>query len=137
MCAKDKFVMEGPSMGKLLNKDLYRSVYNNYTQPILVNRPISTTWSFLPSWPLIIRLFGEWLTFPITWLKIHVIRTSMSNTSTVPIRLPDRKRPPTYFERPLPCHILVSGIESGPQQLHARTPALIMTECRYSSFFSR
>ena len=32
MCAKDKFVMEGPSMGKLLNKDLYRSVYNNYTQ---------------------------------------------------------------------------------------------------------
>ena len=32
MCAKDKFVMEGPSMGKLLNKYLYRSVYNNYTQ---------------------------------------------------------------------------------------------------------
>ena len=32
MCAKDKFVMEGPSMGKLLNKELYRSVYNNYTQ---------------------------------------------------------------------------------------------------------
>ena len=55
MYAKDKFVMEGPSMGKLLNKDLYRSVYNNYvrhtTGPILANRPIPTTWSFLPSWP--------------------------------------------------------------------------------------
>ena len=39
---------------------------------------------------------------------------------------------PTYFKRPLPCHMPVSGIESGPQQLHARTPALIMilkTEC--------
>ena len=61
MCAKDKFVMEGPSMGKLLNKDLYRSVYNNYvrhttgsilpTRLILPNRPVPTTWSFLTSWP--------------------------------------------------------------------------------------
>ena len=141
MCAKDKCVMEGPSMGKLLNKDLYRSVYNNYarhtTWPILPNRPIPTTWSFLPSWPQIIRHFREWLTFATTGLKIHVIRINMSNTLTVPIRLMDRNRPPTYFERPLPCHMPVSGIESGPQSLHARTPALIMTECRYSSLFSR
>ena len=42
-------------MGKLLNKDLYRSVYNNYvrrtTGPIHANSPVPTTWSFLPSWP--------------------------------------------------------------------------------------
>ena len=135
MCVKDKFVMEGPSMGKLLNKDLYRSVYNNYTQ---LGRFLQIgQFPQLGHFFQVIRHFGEWLNFPITGLKIHVIRTSMSNTSTVPIRLPDRKRPPTYFERPLPCHIPVSGIESGPQQLHARTPALIMTECRYSSLFSR
>ena len=45
MCAKDKFLMEGPSMGKLLNNGLYRSVYNNYvrhtTGSILPNRPNS------------------------------------------------------------------------------------------------
>ena len=104
MCAKDKVVMEGPSIGKLLNKDLYRSVYNNYvrhtTEPILANRSVPTTWSFLPSWPSVIRHFREWLTFPTTGLKIHVIRTSMSNTSTVPIRLPDRKRPQTTTSLP-------------------------------------
>ena len=37
------------------------------------------------------------------------------------LRLPDRKKTPTYFERPLPCHMPLTGIESGPQQLHART----------------
>ena len=31
------------------------------------------------------------------------------------------KRQPTYFKRPLPCRMPVSGIESVPQQLHART----------------
>ena len=44
-------------MGKLLNKDLNRSVYNNYvrqtTGPILPNMPIPTTRPILPSWPLI------------------------------------------------------------------------------------
>ena len=54
MCSKDTFVMEGPSMGKLLNKDLYRSVYNDYvrhtTGPIVRNGPIPTTRPILPSW---------------------------------------------------------------------------------------
>ena len=52
---QDTFVMEEPSMGKLLNKDLYRSVYNNYvrhtTGPILPDGPIPTTRPILPSWP--------------------------------------------------------------------------------------
>ena len=55
MCAKDKFVMDGPLMGKLLNKDLYRSVYNNHvkdtTGPIFPNRQIPTTRPVLPNWP--------------------------------------------------------------------------------------
>ena len=42
-------------MGKLLNKDLYRSVYNDYvrhtTGPILRNGPIPTSRPILPSWP--------------------------------------------------------------------------------------
>ena len=46
---------EGSSMGKLLNKDLYRSVYNDYvrhtTGPILRIGPIPTTRPILPSWP--------------------------------------------------------------------------------------
>ena len=60
----------------------------------------------------------------------YVIYVDCPNAVT--LRLTDRKRPPTYFERPLPCHMPVSGIESGPQQLRSRTPALIMileTEC--------
>ena len=63
---------EGPSMGKLLNKDLYRSVYNDYVRhtigPILRNGPIPTS-------------------RPITngLKKIHVISTNYSSTSTVPM----------------------------------------------------
>ena len=62
----------------------------------------------------------------------HQLVKYVDSPNAVTLRLPDRKRPPTYFERPLPCHMPVSGIESGPQQLHARTTALIMilkTEC--------
>ena len=62
----------------------------------------------------------------------HQLVKYVDSPNAVTLILPDRKRPPTYFERPLPCYIPVSGIESGPQQLHARTPALIMilkTEC--------
>ena len=37
------------------------------------------------------------------------------------LRLPERKRPRSQFERSLPYHMPVSGTESVPQQLHART----------------
>ena len=68
-------------MGKLLNKDLYRSVYNDYvrhtTGPIVRNGPIPTTRPILPSWPYITRDFQEWLTFHTSGLKmIHVISTN-------------------------------------------------------------
>ena len=44
----------------------------------------------------------------------------------------------TYFERPFLCHMPVSRIESGPQQLHARTPALIMIlKTEYSPSISK
>ena len=56
----------------------------------------------------------------------HQLFKYVDSPNAVTLRLPDRKRPPTFFERPLHCHMPVS------QQLHARTPALIMilkTEC--------
>ena len=58
-------------MGKLLNKDLYRSVYNDYVGhtigPIVRNGPIPTTRPILP----------RWLTFHTNGLKmIHIISTN-------------------------------------------------------------
>ena len=51
----DNCMMEGLSMGKLLNKYLNRSVDNKYvrhtTGTILLNMPISITRPIVPSWP--------------------------------------------------------------------------------------
>ena len=116
-------------MGKLLNKDLYRSVYNNYvrhtTGPILPNGPITTTRPILPlavnhtSFPRMVDFSHNWAKKD-TRYKYQLVKY-VDSPNAVTLRLPDRKRPPTYFERPLPCHMPMSGIESGPQQLNART----------------
>ena len=67
---------------EITEHNLYRHVYNNY---VTHNWADSSNSPILPSWPKNMRHFREWLTFPTTGLKIHVIRTNRSNTSTVPM----------------------------------------------------
>ena len=100
MCSKDKFVMEGPSMGKLLNKDLYRSAYNNYVRH---SSKQADSHNSANSPKLAVNH-----TFPTTGLKY---------TLFAPIGQIRRQFQCRQTARPLPCHMPMSVIESGPQQV--------------------